>query len=89
MRIVDPNSAEPTKTALSFDLSNQLTSVSVGKFSLTSLQLGENSILGQMPDLPDLPEKKMEKFDFSLFLKILNEASNLGKMKLKMGRRLR
>lgn len=79
MRIIDPNSAEPTKTALSFDLSNQLTSISVGKFSLTSLQLGENSILGQMPDLPDLPEKKMEKFDFNLFLKILNEASNLGK----------
>ena len=79
MRIIDPNSSEPTKTALSFDLSNQLTSISVGKFSLTSLQLWENSILGKMPDLPYIHEKKMEKFDFSLFLKILNEASNLGK----------
>ena len=62
---------------LTVDLAGNLKSLSLGDITLTDIQFGEAEILSSMPQWPNLPEEKKEKFDFTIFMKILGNVSKI------------
>jgi hypothetical protein len=66
-----------SKSSFNFDLAGNLQSLQIGPFTLTKLQFGDTKVLKSMPVWPKLPLDKKEKFDFSLFMKILGDASQI------------
>ena len=78
VRSLNPDNPQPTETEISFDLSGDLSSVKFGGFVVKDIELGSESSLKPMPAWPDVKNTPIEKFDFQLFMKVLNEATKLG-----------
>jgi hypothetical protein len=49
----------------------------MGSLTLEKLELGDSKILTSMPEWPKFPQDQKDKFDFSLFMKILGDASKV------------
>ena len=49
-----------------------------GEFVVKNIELDSESSLKPMPEWPDVKNTPIEKFDFQLFMKVLNEATKLG-----------
>ena len=78
MRSLNPDNPQPTEIEISFDLSGDLSSVKFGDFLVKNIELDSESSLKPMPAWPDVKNTPIEKFDFQLFMKVLNEATKLG-----------
>ena len=61
--------------SLSFDLSGNFKAANFGSYSINQIKFGDKEILKSLPVWPKLPSEKKDKFDFSLFMKILGEAT--------------
>ncbi len=78
VRSLNPDNPQPTEIEISFDLSGDLSSVKFGDFLVKNIELDSESSLKPMPAWPDVKNTPIEKFDFQLFMKVLNEATKLG-----------
>ena len=78
IRSLNPDIPEASEAELSFDLSGELSSIKFGGFALKNIELGAESSLPSLAEWPKVKTTKMEKFDFNLFMKVLNEATRLG-----------
>jgi hypothetical protein len=74
---LDPENPKSTPILITMDLSNKLSGFQVGRFSISNLSLGDSTILNKMPDWPDTKSIEQEKFDFSVFMKVLQRISNM------------
>lgn len=72
---ISPDDPVPTETSLAFDISGNLISCSFGDIAFSKILRGNTDILENMPDWPDMPEKKEDKFDFALFMQIVTQLS--------------
>ena len=68
---------EFTSSSLTVDLAGNLKSLNLGGITLTDIQLGKVEVLKSMPQWPELPVDKRDKFDFTLFMKVLGNASKI------------
>ena len=66
-----------SKSSLTFDLTGNLMSLQMGSLTLEKLELGDSKILTSMPEWPKFPLDQKDRFDFSLFMKILGDASKV------------
>ena len=73
--LLDAESPNPTSITITTDLSNNLKEIQIGRFSLSNISLGDTDIFDNIPAWPEATPMDMEKFDFSLFMKILQEFS--------------
>ena len=71
---ITPNDPSPTEANLAFDISGNLTSLSLGDVSFSTILRGDAEILKKMPSWPELP-KREEKFDFALFMEMVSQLS--------------
>ena len=78
IRSLNPDIPEASEAELSFDLSGELSSIKFGGFALKNIELGAESSLSSLAEWPKVKTTKAEKFDFNLFMKVLNEATRLG-----------
>ena len=78
IRSLNPHTAKPSEAELSFDLSGDLSTVTFGGFAVKNIDLGEEASLKTLPEWPEVKNTQVEKFDFQLFMKVLNEATKLG-----------
>ena len=72
---ITPNEPSPTEANLAFDISGNLTSLSFGDVSFSTILRGDTEILEKMPAWPDLPKREEEKFDFALFMEMVSQLS--------------
>lgn len=78
IRSLNPDNAKPSEAEFSFDLSGNLSTVTLGGFAVKNIDLGEEASLKSLPEWPEVKNTQVEKFDFQLFMKVLNEATKLG-----------
>ena len=78
IRSLNPDTAKPSEAELSFDLSGNLSTVTLGGFAVKNIDLGEEASLKSLPEWPEVKNTQVEKFDFQLFMRVLNEATKLG-----------
>lgn len=78
IRSLNPDTAKPSEAELSFDLSGNLSTVTLGGFAVKNIDLGEEASLKALPEWPEVKNTQVEKFDFQLFMRVLNEATKLG-----------
>ena len=71
LSLIDPESADPTKVIFMTGIGKNLTGIRVGNFNLTDLAIGKTNVLKNLPKWPTSESEKVEKFDFPLFMKIL------------------
>ena len=77
--ILDPEKATPTPIMITTDLSNKLSGFRVGGLSISNLSLGDSTVLNKMPAWPDTKSIEQEKFDFTVFMKVLQKISNMSR----------
>lgn len=73
--LLDAESPTPTSITITTDLSNNLKEIQIGRFSLSNISLGDTDSFDNIPAWPEATPMDKEKFDFSLFMKVLQEFS--------------
>jgi hypothetical protein len=77
LSLLDPEKPTPTTIVIKTDLSKNLTGLRVGSFSMDSLLFGNTEVLENLPSWPETKKFDAEKFDFPLFMKVLQQISSL------------
>ncbi len=77
--LLDPENPTPTAIIIETNLSKSLTGLQIGSFAMEDLSLGGLEVLDQLPLWPKAKIMEAKKFDFPLFMKVLQRISNLSK----------
>jgi hypothetical protein len=73
---IGPDEPSPTAANLAFDVTGNLMSLSFGDISFSTILRGDAEILEKMPAWPEKPKREEEKFDFALFMEMINQLSS-------------
>ena len=77
MSLLNPESPTPTSIIIKTDLTKNLTGLKIGSLSMEDLLFGKAEVLQNLPSWPETKSMDAEKFDFPLFMKVLQQISNL------------
>ena len=77
LSLLNPESPTPTSVILKTDLTRKLTGLKIGSFSMDDLTFGNSEVFKNLPSWPETENIDAEKFDFPLFMKVLQQISNL------------
>ena len=62
----------PNRASVTFDLQGNLESAKFGAFTLSSIHMGDASILKQLPNWPEVEIEQGDEFDFPKFMKMVS-----------------
>ena len=71
IRSISKEDSKVKLSSLTFDLEGNLKSTKIGKFSISSIQRGDESILTSLPAWPKLETIEEKEFDFSMFMQMV------------------
>ncbi len=71
LSLINPEDPEATQIVIKMGIGKNLSGVRVGHFALSDLAIGKNTVLSDLPKWPDADVEEAEKFDFPLFMKML------------------
>jgi hypothetical protein len=71
IRSISKEDSKVKLSSLTFDLEGNLKSTKIGKFSISSIQRGDASILTSLPAWPKLETIEEKEFDFSMFMQMV------------------
>ena len=71
IRSISREDSKANLSTLSFDLEGNLKSSKIGKFSISSIQRGDSSILQSLPAWPKLETIEEKEFNFSMFMQMV------------------
>jgi len=71
IRSISKEDSKAKLSTLSFDLEGNLKSTKIGKFSISSIQRGDSSILQSLPAWPKLETIEEKEFNFSMFMQMV------------------
>jgi hypothetical protein len=71
IRSISREDSKAKLSTLSFDLEGNLKSTKIGKFSISSIQRGDSSILQSIPAWPKLETIEEKEFNFSMFMQMV------------------
>ena len=71
IRSISKEDSKVKLSSLTFDLEGNLKSTKIGKFSISSIQRGDESILSTLPAWPKLETIEEKEFDFSMFMQMV------------------
>ena len=77
MSLLNPESPTPTSIIIKTDLTKNLTGLKIGSLSMEDLIFGKAEVFQNLPSWPETKSMDAEKFDFPLFMKVLQQISNL------------
>ena len=73
LSLIDPESPTPTSVLLNVNLAKKLNSLQIGKFTLYDFVQGDSKILDNLPEWPSSEESQEEKFNFPLFMNLVQK----------------
>ena len=71
--MLNPESPIPTPVMVTVDLAKKLKFLQIGKFTISEFIQGESKILSNLPDWPVGEMTKEEKFNFPLFMELIQK----------------
>ena len=77
LSLLNPESPTPTSIIIKTDLTKNLTGLKIASLSIDDLIFGKTEVLQNLPSWPETKSMDAEKFDFPLFMKVLQQISNL------------
>jgi hypothetical protein len=73
LSMLNPESPKPTPVMVTVDLAKKLKFLQIGKFTMSEFIQGESKILSNLPDWPVGEMTKEEKFNFPLFMELIQK----------------
>jgi hypothetical protein len=73
LSMLNPESPIPTPVMVTVDLAKKLKFLQIGKFTMSEFMQGESKILSNLPDWPVGEMTKEEKFNFPLFMELIQK----------------
>ena len=79
LSMINPENPTPTPVIVTVDLAKRLKYLQLGQFTMSELVQGDSTILSNLPDWPDGEMTEEEKFNFPLFMELIQKLMGTSK----------